>query len=57
MPGPREPEQNINTYLCPLVDDLFDLWHGMVLVSESSVKIRAALLDIATDLLALRKIS
>ena len=57
IPGPHEPQENINTYLKPLVDDLTNLWRGMLLIPASSIPVRAALLAVATDLPALRKIT
>lgn len=30
IPGPKEPKKNVNSYLAPLVQELLDLWDGMV---------------------------
>ena len=35
--GPHEPSKNINSFLRPLVDDLHDLWNGVVLDSYNQV--------------------
>ena len=55
IPGPHEPQKNINSFLKPLVDDLIELWKGVPL--ESGGNVRAALLVVATDLPAIRKIT
>ena len=58
IPGPKEPEYTINSYLSPLVEDLLYLWRGvsMTLPNLSRVTIRAALLCISCDLPATRKV-
>ena len=30
IPGPKEPKHHINSFLQPLVDDLIDLWDGVI---------------------------
>lgn len=60
IPGPREPEHNINSYLQPLVSELLTLWEGIKLqVNTASgvveAKVRCALLCVACDLPAGRK--
>ena len=57
IPGPHEPRIDINTFLKPLVDDLLDLWDGISLTPGGSVIMRAALLAVAADLPAMRKIT
>ena len=57
IPGPHEPSQNINTFLQLLVDDLLVLWNGIVLDSDRSVTLRAAVVTVSADLPALRKIT
>ena len=48
IPGPREPKKNMNSYLKPLVDELQELWQGVI---------RAALICTACDIPASRKVS
>ena len=31
IPGPKEPKGNINFYLKPLVEELLDLWNGVII--------------------------
>lgn len=31
IPGPKEPKQNVNMFLDPLVDELLQLWRGVKL--------------------------
>ena len=61
LPGPSEPKSSINTYIEPLVNDLKQLWDGMVMevhTKSEMVKltVRCALLCIACDLPAGRKL-
>ena len=59
IPGPREPELTINSFLEPLVKELLDLWSGVMIktdTSTSTVLIRAALLCVACDIPAARKV-
>ena len=56
IPGPSEPKLHINTFLKPLVDDLLCLWNGLPLLEDGSV-VRAALLGVAADMAAARKVS
>ena len=57
IPGPTEPPLLINTYLYPLVLELLDLWNGIaVQVDGCTVDIRAALLGVACDIPAGRKV-
>lgn len=58
IPGPHEPEHDLNTFLEPLLQDLLKLWNGYELYVASSnckKKIRGALLCVACDLPAGRK--
>ena len=58
IPGPHEPSKNINSYLAPLVDDLKQLWHGVIMqLQGSQVVVRAALTCTACDIPAARKVS
>ena len=55
IPGPREPENNINTYLQPLVKELKQFWKGIKLsvLTENGLEeriIRAAVLCVSCDL-------
>ena len=58
IPGPSEPPLNINTYLTPFVVDLLALWQGVpfLMADKSTVTIRCALLCVACDLPAGRKV-
>ncbi|KAK3744047.1 hypothetical protein QZH41_011920 [Actinostola sp. cb2023] len=59
IPGPSEPKLNINSFLQPLVNELIDLWDGVILdtssVSVGITKVRVALLAICCDIPAARK--
>ena len=59
IPGPHEPRLTMNSYLRPLVDDLKQLWNGVVMQSDSGlpVLVRAALICTACDIPASRKVS
>ena len=60
IPGPSEPSLTINTYLAPLVSELLKLWKGVELSipgSDGEVIFRCALLGVACDLPAARKVS
>ncbi len=60
IPGPCEPSLTINTYLDFLVSDLLKLWKGVKLRlpgSDTETTFRAALLGVACDLPAARKVS
>lgn len=58
IPGPKEPPLLINTYLNPLVEELKDLWKGVILKNHNnhSLLIRAALLCSSSDIPASRKL-
>ena len=56
IPGPEEPQRDINTYLEPIVNELQDFWKGIDLECGGVVKtIRCALICVACDLPAGRK--
>ena len=59
IPGPREPKKTMNSYLKPLIRDLKHLWDGVHMSNSSgrSVMVRAALLCLACDIPASRKVS
>lgn len=58
IPGPHEPKLHLNTFLAPLVSELKELWHGIVIdVNNQPVIVRAALLSVACDIPAARKVS
>ena len=58
IPGPHEPSKNINSFLKPLVDELNDLWQGVIMETEDkhSVLVRGALICVACDIPAARKV-
>ena len=60
IPGPMQPEKDINTFLEPLVDDLKILHKGVIIPNPNSffgsTTIRAMLTCIGSDLPATRKI-
>ena len=58
LPGPREPKNDLNTFLAPLVHELQKLWNGMEMHINSVgvVKLRCALLCVACDIPASRKV-
>ncbi len=56
IPGPKEPDLTVNSYLQPLVNDLLSFWKGENLhEGEKLALYRFALLCIASDLPATRK--
>ena len=58
IPGPKEPQYNINSFLEPLVEDLLHLWRGMdITLPTGTMKVRAALLCISCDSPAMRKVA
>ncbi len=59
IPGPHEPKGDINTYLKPLVNELKELWTGVVMptASGTQVLVRAALICVSCDIPASRKVS
>ena len=59
IPGPKEPELHINSFLQPLVNDLKELWQGVQMLTSSNIPVvvRAALLCVGCDIPAARKVS
>ena len=59
IPGPHEPKKHINTFLRPVVEELKQLWNGVMLYDSQgmSVIVKGALLCIACDVPAARKVS
>lgn len=59
IPGPHEPSKTMNAYLAPLVDELKQLWDGVLMQSftKTQVIVRAALICTACDIPASRKVS
>lgn len=59
IPGPHEPKLHINSFLEPLVDELMELWQGVIMKSSQGmpVLVKAALLCVACDIPASRKVS
>ena len=58
IPGPKDPKHHINSFLQPLVDDLIDLWDGVILAYEngqSQEMFRDAVLALSSDIPATRK--
>ena len=61
IPGPKEPKENVNSFLSPLVQELNDLWNGVIIQSSLdnsnhiSIVVRLAIMSIACDLPAVRK--
>ena len=57
IPGPKEPDLTINSFLEPLVDELLQLWNGVVMKAHSSsVLVRSALICVACDIPAACKV-
>ena len=58
IPGPKEPEKTVNSFLHPLVQELLQLWEGVVVKAPdgSSILVRAALTCVACDIPAARKV-
>ena len=61
IPGPREPENSVNEYIKPLVNDLLQFWNGVELnvcttTTVQRRKVRCALLCCSCDLPAGRKL-
>ena len=57
IPGPKEPKQNINSYLRLLVCELLELWKGvtMQVYSKGERKIQGAVICVCCDMPASRK--
>ena len=57
IPGPSEPNLNMNSYLEPMVRELQQLWKGIEIITPDGVKlVHAALLCTAADTPATRKL-
>jgi len=60
IPGPKEPKMNINSFLSPLVQELQEFWHGVMIKYENhplkQICVRAALTCCACDIPAARKL-
>ena len=58
MPGPREPQHKVNSFLRPLVSELLDFFEGvpMSVYDESETHIIRCLLCVACDIPASRKV-
>ena len=58
IPGPHEPKLNINSFLEPLVEELLELWDGVIMETAQNVEVlvRAALICVACDIPAARKV-
>lgn len=57
IPGPKEPELTINTFLEPFVKELLLLWDGVLMRTNSvPVLVRAALICVACDIPAAHKV-
>ena len=59
IPGPKEPELHINSFLQPLIDQLKMLWKGVEMLTPTygPIIVHAALLCIGCDIPATRKVS
>lgn len=62
LPGPKEPSLTMNSYLTPLVKELLELWHGVIITLKIpnslpiSIRIKAALSCCACDIPASKKV-
>ena len=60
IPGPREPKKHINTFLSPIVEDLKQLYRGIVIPNSlsccGSTIIRAVVSCVSCDIPATRKV-
>ena len=58
IPGPHEPEHDVNSFIDPLVNELLEFWEGVNLNIDSfgTKCVRCALLCVACDLPAGRKL-
>ena len=58
IPGPKEPALHMNSFLQPLVDELKELWEGVIVSIPNMIStvIRAALICVACDIPAARKV-
>lgn len=60
IPGPQEPKLTMNAFLRPLVEELKEFWHGVIISCKwhplKQICVRAALTCCACDIPATRKI-
>lgn len=61
LPGPSEPNLIMNSYLMPMVEELLQLWQGVIVPIETphgkiQIRVRAALSCVACDIPASRKV-
>ncbi len=58
IPGPKEPKKTMNSFLQPLVDELLQLWEGVVMKGANGINVlvRGALICVACDIPAARKV-
>lgn len=61
LPSPSEPKLTMNSYLTPLVEELHELWQGVVIPVKTPylqllIRIKAALSCCACDIPASRKV-
>ena len=59
IPGPHEPSMHINQFLSKLVSELLQLWDGVYINVPGvplPIRIRAALMCVASDIPATRKV-
>ena len=62
LPGPSEPNLIMNSYLTPMVEELLQLWQGVIvpiqtLHGQINIRLRAALSCVACDIPASKKVS
>ena len=62
LPGPSEPNLIMNSYLTPMVEELLQLWLGVIvpiqtLLGQINIRLRAALSCVACDIPANKKVS
>ena len=59
IPGPKEPQEHINSFVDPMVEKLLSLWSGIYVndpfIPTSSLFVRAALVCLSADIPAGRK--
>lgn len=60
IPGPKEPQYTINTYLKPIVDELLNLWTNGIYIRNDGTAVgsvwRAVVTCVSCDLPAMRKL-
>lgn len=58
IPGPHEPSKTVNSFLYPLVEELKNLWTGIVMSIPQNIPVvvRAMLICVACDIPAARKV-